>query len=476
MYLQEILEVAIGLVFMWLIISVAAMSIQEWIANLLEWRSTDLENSIRKMLADPDLAKQFYNHQMIRGLSKDANGFTKARDSFANFFRRKFKLPEKVFEYKPSYIPANDFALTLFDMVLQAGTEASPIQRAFGSVNEALASLKDDQINFEDREDVKKALQVLLDAAKDAAASDVGQDTVDSIKFKVQQFAADHPQLKDALDLAMPQVDAYYQRIIEENRNAPPPVTDADAAKNKDKTLLRLRLGLAAIGMQSPKLQESLRSLLTGAEGYITDKETALMVARKNVETWFDNSMTRLSGWYKRKAQVAAFIIGLGLAILLNVDSVIVATSLWREPTLRQTIVAQAEAYAQANPELPVANKDGQTDSPKKSVKELQADLADLRIPFGWDTETILLKEGQTCQIVPISKNSIWGIWSANACQQLRNASTPDEIPSFWVKMLGILLTALAAAQGAPFWFDILKKLVNVRSSGANPAEEKPKG
>jgi hypothetical protein len=42
MYLQEILEVSIGLGFMWLIISVAAMSIQEWIANLLEWRANNL--------------------------------------------------------------------------------------------------------------------------------------------------------------------------------------------------------------------------------------------------------------------------------------------------------------------------------------------------------------------------------------------------------------------------------------------------
>ena len=77
MYLQEILEVAIGLVFMWLIISVAAMSVQEWIADLLEWRANDLEGAIRKMLASPELAKEFYNHQIIRGLSKDKNWWEK---------------------------------------------------------------------------------------------------------------------------------------------------------------------------------------------------------------------------------------------------------------------------------------------------------------------------------------------------------------------------------------------------------------
>ncbi|MFA5873777.1 MAG: hypothetical protein WC832_07405 [Anaerolineales bacterium] len=62
MVLQEILEVAIGLVFMWLVISVAAMSVQEWIANLFEWRKKDLEGAIHKMLANPELEKEFYNH------------------------------------------------------------------------------------------------------------------------------------------------------------------------------------------------------------------------------------------------------------------------------------------------------------------------------------------------------------------------------------------------------------------------------
>jgi hypothetical protein len=35
---------------------------------------------------------------------------------------------------------------------------------------------------------------------------------------------------------------------------------------------------------------------------------------------------------------------------------------------------------------------------------------------------------------------------------------------------MGCVITAAAAAQGAPFWFDILAKLVNVRSSGMRPA------
>jgi hypothetical protein len=53
-------------------------------------------------------------------------------------------------------------------------------------------------------------------------------------------------------------------------------------------------------------------------------------------------------------------------------------------------------------------------------------------------------------------------------------ANYPKDQTAWLYKYLGILITALATMQGAPYWFDILKKLINVRSSGVNPAE-KPK-
>jgi hypothetical protein len=43
----------------------------------------------------------------------------------------------------------------------------------------------------------------------------------------------------------------------------------------------------------------------------------------------------------------------------------------------------------------------------------------------------------------------------------------------FWLKVFGWVISAVACGQGATYWFDILKRLVNVRSAGKNPAEEK---
>lgn len=45
--------------------------------------------------------------------------------------------------------------------------------------------------------------------------------------------------------------------------------------------------------------------------------------------------------------------------------------------------------------------------------------------------------------------------------------------PRSWMRFLGFLLTALAISIGAPFWFDLLNKLVNIRIAGAKPREKK---
>jgi hypothetical protein len=48
----------------------------------------------------------------------------------------------------------------------------------------------------------------------------------------------------------------------------------------------------------------------------------------------------------------------------------------------------------------------------------------------------------------------------------------------FWgwiLKFLGCLWTGLALSLGAPFWFDLLQKFMNIRGAGTNPDDEKTK-
>jgi len=444
MSLQDILGVATGLVFMWLVLSIAAMSFQEWIGNALTWRATDLENAIRQMLDSDEITKLLYEHPLISNLYRPA--------------KKAGKKPRL-----PSYIPANKFALALFDILTQAGQESSPIKELTDQINAQLVAL--------DNPDLQKLAQSdwtgILETAKQLAASPAGEAALDSLKEQIAAYGGKYPEVQPVLNEMLPNLDAYYQQFLEEQRQAPA------TAANKQVSMRAMRIGVAAIARKSPKLKESLTAVLRSAEAYAGEAEQSIATTRIGIETWFNDAMDRLSGTYKRRAQLTAFIIGFVLALILNVDSIFVATSLWREPTLRQAIVAEAQTYSAQTSTLPTT-----TGTPLQNIPALQTDLQRLNIPFGW-TIAAFNTNGKACSLVPFLSNYAWGIpgkdsLGAPTCQRFSNL--PSDVMGWLTKLLGFAITAAATAQGAPFWFDILKKIVNVRSSGANPDEKQPVG
>jgi len=445
MYLQEILEVAIGLVFVWLVLSVATMSLQEWLGNILNARAKELEKAIAQMLSTPNTTSLFYAHPLIANL---------------------YKTPKKSGQKPrlPSYIPSNKFGATLFSMVVQAGTDNSPVRAMTGQINQQLASIQ----SPEQQKLAKADWNAILETAKNLAASGLGTTALDSLKLQLQVYGEKYPEAKPSLDVLAPQMDAYYGQFVQEQRAA--------VASGADTGLVmrQFRLGLLALQKTNPRLSRSVTAILRQADGSILRADQLVATTRVNLESWFNDAMDRLSGTYKRKAQVTAFIIGLILALLLNVDSISVATSLWREPTLRQAIIAQAQSYT-----LPAASQGSTaTVSPLQNILALETQLQALNIPFGW-TFASFNTAGHQCSLLPIKAGQIWGIPSRDSQAQpvcLRFSNLPPDIISWLIKLLGMLMTAAAAAQGAPFWFDILGKLVNVRGTGTNPSEQQPVG
>ena len=147
--------------------------------------------------------------------------------------------------------------------------------------------------------------------------------------------------------------------------------------------------------------------------------------ARKNIEAWFDSVMDRVSGWYKRRAQVILLVLAVIVTGAMNADTITLATSLWRNPVLRQGVVAAADSYIAASDNL---------EDREKALGKLQQRLEKLGLPLGWSTETL-----------PI------GFWQ-------------------WLsKVVGLLFTVFAVSLGAPFWFDLLNKFVRLRGSGKVP-------
>jgi hypothetical protein len=188
-------------------------------------------------------------------------------------------------------------------------------------------------------------------------------------------------------------------------------VTPANTDENR--TLADLKAGMA--NLPEP-LQKTLTNLLDEAQHDVERLKT-------QIEIWFNNGMDRASGWYKRKTQWIQFFIGLTLVILLNIDSVHIGRSLFAvNSPMRASLVESAKSFA-AQP--------GGTNKPMKDVVDA---ISSASLPIGWS-----------------------------------EFPKPDQWPTM---VVGWLITAFAVSLGAPFWFDLLNKFVNIRASGKAPEEE----
>lgn len=112
---STILDVGIGLIFFYFLLSTITLHLNEFIAARLKWRANDLEKQIRHMLGDPELANKVLQSPMITSITAGK---------------------------KPSYIPANTFALALFDAFVPEGETAT----ALDQVEKGMASLPTNRV------------------------------------------------------------------------------------------------------------------------------------------------------------------------------------------------------------------------------------------------------------------------------------------------------------------------------------------
>jgi len=237
---------------------------------------------------------------------------------------------------------------------------------------------------------------------------------------------------------------------------------------DSDIQLTQILNGVVQLAKYRPQLAQLITSLFSGLDSYLSEGESRLAAGRRNVEQWFDDTMDRAGGWYKRSTQLRLGIVGLVLAILLNVDVISLTTALWRDPTLRQSVLEQAQKY-----QLTSGSDQATISSPEEAaqaIRNLNAELSqDWQLPIGWHSEVYQLKTGQSCVLLPQRVGDVWGIPSKSGCILVKDAS-PNQNIGLFGKLLGLILMAMAVSQGAPFWFDLLSKISNQRGTGPVPA------
>ncbi|HLA06315.1 MAG TPA: hypothetical protein VJ022_02650 [Anaerolineales bacterium] len=197
----------------------------------------------------------------------------------------------------------------------------------------------------------------------------------------------------------------------------------------------------------NPSLARTFQHIVPNIEKEVEDFENKVTGFRLNVEGWFNNVMGQASTIYKQRAQVVAFFVGLGFAVFLNIDSIYIAQKLWQDPTARALLVTQAQAQSTLG--LPSS--------------DILAKAETLNFPIGWTTTPA---KNQSCYFIDVEEYQLV-IRSAGQCRVLTSLPALNNGWGLIVKLFGYILSGAAAAQGAPFWFDILRKAVGIRPQSA---------
>lgn len=484
MSLPIIVEVAIGLLFVYLILSLLASEVQEILGSLLQWRAEHLKRSIEVLLAGndkdnriaaTDLADQLYSSPLIRSLNQEATGpigktFRLINQSIGAIYRTVTR-SRNVFGNKtsgPSYIPSSVFAKSLIER-LQLGNVRNLL------VNVRLYSFIEDKLMLPINHIVNDlrastANEFLLNTELHQLESEIGQI--------IQDFKGHHTTLSEAIDRLIDRLDGFAQiaqEVLPDNHHLTetfmrrlnylrrtisrsaldksallkklrPNLQEIIAVLNHDSQIYKELQSLGKRGDTDAKaildylksqplpstLENSLSSLVQNVQSRLTDVDEDISGLTREVESWFDQSMERAGGVYRRNAKAVGFLVGFGIAIALNVDSLHMLERFFIDPTIRQAISQSAEQFAVESPDISEAEK---LQTLQTYVDET---LKSLPLPIGY--QSVVMEQQAKAE-------EKWSL----------------PVPR---RFIGWFVTGIAISMGASFWFDLLKKAIGVRNTG----------
>lgn len=535
MNLPFVLDVAIGLAFVYLILSLLTSEIQELLTTLLQWRAAHLKKSIETLLTGGEgtandksvktIVESLYSNPLIKNISHESKegieSWLRQATRFVITIGRKDKLTLKGDE--PSYMPSETFATTLLEKLsLSQLTKKMTALNLKQMVKEEILDKLDSYLNQQDlqiKDETRQNLTADLGSLRlklEAICTDFSTEKatlltcVNRLRDELNSFiettellaptnalkAQGDPsteqqgdpeiikfvsQLKslkngifyqgnpDSNNTSYSNTDELIRRLqpslaqtldlgIGEVRNEQQQVTRVsdtyqllqDRFGNLDpngeiyKAYDEIRKDVEAIGqMLPPSVRESLAALSRRAQinvkrAQVQYVEDELYQFKSEIQIWFDRSMDRASGVYKRNAKGVTFLIGFLIALVINADTFHMVSRLTTDSTLRDALAKNAEVAA--NIECPPPSPSDTTTGKQLECLRTQVNRS-IPLPIGRD--------------------------SANLEQQTEESSKWFFPPLRMI--LGWVLSGLAISMGAPFWFELLGRFINVRNSGSKP-------
>lgn len=390
MFNSVVLDVTIGLIFIFLLYSLLATIVSELIATVIGLRARNLKEAVNRMLNDEETKTAW--GRFVDTLKLTKNPKNKVIDDFYNHPEIKYLGSSGIFQ-NPSSFKAVSFSKTLLNVFFS---------------NEPLT-----------RELIDARLSEILRLAK----------AEEKATAKIEQVSGHKPDQK---------------------------VLDPDTARY-------------------------IQMLWTDSNGDVAKFKFQL-------ETWFDRTMEQATEWYKRKIQVILLILGFLIAWVFNADTLVIVDRLSNDKDAREMLVDMATAYLQDNKTMVDTSKirdkaelktySERLDSLLKIKNDLDADIAKANTILGlgsWPSDKVLVsydRKSNARSLTPALDysaipNSV--IERAGASPDTFEFTTAQKWRYFFnlfpIHFFGFLVTAFAISLGAPFWFDMLNKIMKLRTS-----------
>lgn len=419
--MSPILEVLIGLVFIFSLLSILVTQINAIIAQTLRLRSNYLFDTVKNMIHDRELTARFVTHPLIKLIDfSDVEGM------------------EKWSVISPSQELTKEQAEQILSSALSGAEWINPT--TFSNVLLNLISVSEDRQLF-----------IVLDDIAQQMDNEANRRDIRRKINSVVETGLGIDELVNAIN-SLP-ASAHKKALVDRLRDISKQIGDKGL-----KTDINVSVMAGVQYIKDQYLKNAINTILTTSK--------TLDEVEQKITKWFDDTNYKASEMFKRDMKYYSYLIGLVIAIVLNVDTIFIAQKLWEDPVLRSAV---AETARSANiSDMEETNNDAiaAINSNESSTltevtdgiavgRNTLSQIQDTRIPIGWVFEDL-------SYIVEDPNQHADDIYKLNDSRYIWNLVSGQN-PNFTflvsVKIIGILATMLAIGQGAPFWFNILKQI-----------------
>ncbi|MEG4044535.1 hypothetical protein [Microcoleus sp. Pol17_C1] len=490
MNLPVIIDIIIGLVFIYLTLSLLASEIQELIATVWQWRAEHLKKSIEVLISggsegakDPlqlkrvgHLAHSIYANPIIKDLNQGAKGLVS--EGFRSVTHRMGDLyhgvtgTKNVFGNKssgPSYIPAECFSASLLE-TLKVSSLLSSISKTrlerfkdlqlaqiqeIGrnlSLPDATKPIIEQEFRWltaefnrvvEDYQNNLASLSNSLNRMSEKLGFYIKDSQVylPETELGGREFQRQMAFVKARFDsrnervALLGQLQPSFSNLLNTVKKSQDTVAEMMEIKEESPIYQQIQDTLDSM---PESLKRSLYILAQRAEKGGGDTQEQLQRFQKEIEIWFDQSMERASGVYKRNARGVAILLGTAIAVAANADTIHIINRLSKDSMLRSTVNLYAEQLVVNNAKTKSNNLTSLTKVQQDVNRALDNNVP---LPLGWSEQNSLKRDKQ--------RNLLW--------------------PALMEKLFGWILSGVAISMGAGFWFEALNKIINIRNAGKKP-------